>query len=416
MGKRWRRDKKKKAASKQVAAECFGGKRGSVTSLSGRETGKISGGGLWRWGGLLLFLCHYCSTYNGPLFWKRRIREGGGGCCHNPPSLWWCDELLTVPGQSSSDEDLTGSGIGRERVRGKQRALIQPCVLINDLSKKKKEKKKTPYQQTLLSPPVCLPGKWHFHQWSVKLTEWSFTKPHTHSQCLSFSLYGSKAWSNLKKTLKIRTKKFNQASVLELGPSEKRVNSSQSWGWAANPPSFWFKQRRQRDRRRESKRKTQKKRGSFIILSMLQWSVPEALSVSSGWCLQSKSSWVCRAECKFVQCWWVGFWASRQAGRWRPLVLWWRRRARLSTAELARCPAGWYCPGGGQEAGEPPCWRPNSPMASGHRWRTTGTDTWGGSVAGRICVGTGKRGWGWEGLGKEVEEEERSCKSFLQIC
>lgn len=33
----------KKAASKQVAAECFGGKScGPVTSLTGRETGKMS--------------------------------------------------------------------------------------------------------------------------------------------------------------------------------------------------------------------------------------------------------------------------------------------------------------------------------------------------------------------------------------
>lgn len=40
-----------------------------------------------------------------------------------------------------------------------------------------------------------------------------------------------------------------------------------------------------------------------------------SLSVSSGLCLQSKSSLVCRAECKFVQCWWVGFFFFGQAGR-----------------------------------------------------------------------------------------------------
>lgn len=35
----------------------------------------------------------------------------------------------------------------------------------------------------------------------------------------------------------------------------------------------------------------------------------------------------------------VGGWVFGQAGRWRPLVLWWRRRACLSTAEPARCQA-----------------------------------------------------------------------------
>lgn len=87
---------------------------------------------------------------------------------------------------------------------------------------------------------------------------------------------------------------------------------------------------------------------------------------------------------------------GRQTVKWRPLVLWRRRRGGcVSTAEQARCRAGWCCPGGGQEVGEPLCWKPSSPMASGHRWRITSTDTWG--------RGGGMGGGSWQ---RQIRVEE----------
>lgn len=68
--------------------------------------------------------------------------------------------------------------------------------------------------------------KCHFCQRSVKLTP---------SQIIPCALsvpqhesMGGKVWSNLKETLKIITKVKHP--FMELGPSEKRVNSSQSRG------------------------------------------------------------------------------------------------------------------------------------------------------------------------------------------
>lgn len=89
-----------------------------------------------------------------------------------------------------TDRALTRSGMGRVWFREKQRALIQPCVPSNDLSKPKKK------TQLVIRPCHVLKSvsleKRSFHQYSVKLTV-ILHKVHAHFQRINSSLYGRKS-------------------------------------------------------------------------------------------------------------------------------------------------------------------------------------------------------------------------------
>lgn len=261
-----------------------------------------------RWGGLPLSLCNYCSTYNGPLFWKKGGLDGEVGTV---PSL----ALLIWRAAKSSRSKFIWWRLNRKRMGGGFDSTLYPHFTICPVDKRKKK-------HTLSTDPVksSSMSAWKIIRHTVWVRDPS-TKPHMYSQCLGLSLYGGESLVKSQINTKNNNKNYYQASGLELSPSEQRVHSSQLWGWAAHPLSFWFKQRRQR----ESKSKT-KKRGRFNsvskVLSALQWSVCArcSLSISSGSCLQSKSSRESldlNVSLSSVHGWVFG-WEGRREDRWCP--------------------------------------------------------------------------------------------------